>query len=823
MFFTTRSHGLSRRVFVPALLACSASLLPFHAVSAAETADAAPADTTPAADAGGDVQGLEEITVTARHRAENLQRVPIAVTAVTARQLEASGNFSIRQIQAQVPSLSILGFNPRNITIQIRGLGTTAGTVNSGIEPGVGVYVNGVYNARPSIAVFDVFDVASVNVLRGPQGTLFGKNTVAGVIEVNTNPASYTPEASGELSYGNYSFSQIKVAVSAPIGDTGFAVRLAGIKSDRDGTIYNTRFKADWQDYHNEAVRGEIAYRTPEESFKARLIGDYNYQHQYSGFQLTRGVLPKLRSDGSVGVARDFYDRARDAGYTPLPIDPGARLTDLDTPFTVDMKTGGVSLQLDQKLGDHTLTSVTGYRFWDWTPSLDGDRLGAAITTASNLPTFQRQFSQELRIASPSGQALEYTAGLYYFWQRNREIPYNAFGPDAAKYLLGAAFPSEALNGVGQRGLYLARTRSYSGFVNATWHATDRLDINGGARYTYEKRSGFYNAYQVDGIPITDPIFASLTAAQRTTIVNQRNSSYPISNSYNASAKGGKVSGTINALYKVTNEINVYAGYSRGFKSAGINLAAPVQLASGPAPQTFKPEIVDAFEIGLKTDLFDNRLTFNAALFRSNDKDYQANQNVITTINGATVLRSYITNVGTVRTQGVEVDARATPIDGLRLNASATYNDAHFRSYINGSCPYLDRTAANLGVCDLSGKRVAGVSKFVYNASAEYGFATGKVYGFDTETYFGGDYSHRSSAYGALNDDPYSLIPAYGLVNAYVGIRDANGVWDLKFWGRNLFNKLYFTNASVDQATAYSYGGVVGDPRYYGATLRLKF
>lgn len=781
------------------------------------------AETAGTAEAAADNAPLEEITVTARHRVENLQDVPIAVSAVTARDLEASGNSSIRQIQSQVPSLSILGFNPRNITIQIRGLGTTAGTVNSGIEPGVGVYVNGVYNARPSIAVFDVFDVASVDVLRGPQGTLFGKNTTAGVIDIQTNAASYTPELHAELSYGNYDYSQIKVAASGPLGDSGFAIRLAGIKSDRDGTIYNQRFQDDWQDYHNQAVRGEIAYRNPSETFHARLIGDYNDQEQYAGFQVTRGVLPKLRTDGSVGVARDFYDRARDAGYSPLPIDPGARVIDLNTPFTVNMNTGGVSLELDQKIGEHTLTSISGWRFWNWNPSLDGDRTGAAINIASNLPTYQRQWSQELRIASPSGGAIEYTAGLYYFRQRNREIPYNAFGADAAKYILGAAFPSEALNNVGQRGLYLAHTQSYSGFANLTWHLSDRLDLTAGARYTYEKRSGLYDAYQVDGVPITDPIFASLTAAQRTAIVNQRNSSYPIANHYEVSAKGGKVSGTINALYRVTDDVNVYAGYSRGFKSAGINLAAPVQLADGPAPQTFKPEIVDAFEIGLKSQLFDRRLTFNLALFRSTDKDYQANQSVVTTINNATVSRSYITNVGTVRTQGVEVDLRATPIDGLRLGASATYDDATFRSYRNGACPYLDRTAANLGVCDLTGRPVAGVSKFVYNLSAEYGLRAGEVYGFETEVYIGGDYNHRSGFYGALNDDPYSRIPGYGLANAYFGIRDANGVWDLRFWGRNLFDKLYYVNASVDQSTTYSYSGVLGDPRFYGATLRLKF
>lgn len=815
--------GRTARITV-ALLACAGQLAIASAAVAAEgdVSAVAVADASES-DAAAEAAGVEEITVTARHRVEKLQDVPIAVTAITAKQLDASGSFSIRQIQQQVPSLQILGFNPRNITIQIRGLGTTAGTVNSGIEPGVGVYVNGVYNARPSIAVFDVFDVAGVNVLRGPQGTLFGKNSVAGVIEVNTNRASYTPELSTELTYGNYSFGQIKVVASAPIGDSGFAVRIAGIKSDREGTIYNTTFKDGWQDYHNKAARGEIDYRNEDESFTARLIGDYNDQHQYQGFQVKRGVLPTVRADGSVATTRDFYTRAKDAGYTPPPIDPGARTVDLNTPYTVDMQTGGVSLELDRKLlGGHTLTSITAWRFWDWTPSLDGDGLGAAVNTRSNLPTFQRQWSQELRIASPSGGRLEYTAGLYYFWQRNREIPFNTYGADAAKYILGPAYPSAALADFSQTGLQLAYTKSYSGFANTTWHATDRLAITAGARYTYEKRSGHYESVPSGGVPLTDPIFAGLTAAQRTTIATRRATFAPTAE-YDVSTKGGKVSGTVNAVYRIAPGVNVYGGYSRGFKSAGINLVTPVQLANGPAPQTFAPEIVDAYEIGLKTDLFRNRLTFNLALFRSDDRGYQANQSVLVATSSGPVLRQYITNAGRVRTQGVEVDVRATPIEGLSLTAAATYDDGKFASYKNGQCPYLETTPANGGVCDLSGRQLTGVSKFVYNLSAEYSLPVGDLLGFETHAYVGGDYNHRSAFFGTLNTDPYGRVPAFGLANAYFGLRDAGGKWDLKFWGRNLFDKLYYTNTSVDTATTYSYAGSLGDPRFYGTTLRLKF
>jgi len=782
----------------------------------------APAAAAPEEQAPAEVDTkLGTVTVTARHRTENLQEVPIAVTHLTARDLEASGSVTLRNVQQQVPSLQILGFNPRNVTIQIRGLGTTAGTVNSGIEPGVGVYVNGVYYARPAIAVFDQFDVESIDVLRGPQGTLFGKNTVAGVIDIQTTPASYTPELQLELSYGNFQYSQAKFAASAPLGNSGFAVRLAGIKTDRDGTVYNTLYRDSWNDYHSQGIRGEIAYRNEDRSFKARLIGDYNNQQYYSGFQLNRGVLPKTRSDGSTATSRDFYDRANDVGYTPLPIDPGARRIDLNTPYTVNMQTGGVSLQLDQKIpANHNVTSISAWRFWDWDPSLDGDRTGAAVNIQSNLPTNQRQFSQELRIASPSGKKVEYTGGLYYFWQRTKEVPYNTYGKDAAKWLLGPAFPDEALNNWTQSGLQIGVVNSISAFANSTWHATQKLHVSAGLRYTYETRSGSYQSFPIaeNAAPLTDPAFAGLTEAQIAAIASRRASFAPQA-AFDVTASGGKPSGTLNLLYNVTPDINVYGGYSRGFKSAGVNMAVPVQLANGPAPLTFKPEIVDAFEIGFKTKILDNRLTTNVALFLSDDRGYQANQTILVDTPTGPIARQYLTNAGNVRTQGVELDLRARPIDGLSISGGATYNDAYFRTYTNGQCPYLQVTAANGGVCDLSGRQLTGVSKLVYNVSAQYEFPVGTT---NTLAYVGGNWSYRSAYYGTLNTDPYAKVPGYGIAGAHLGVRDKNGRWDLKFWGRNLFDKLYYINASVDTATTYTYAGSLGDPRFYGATLQVN-
>ncbi|MET0284639.1 MAG: TonB-dependent receptor [Polyangiales bacterium] len=766
---------------------------------------------------------LDAITITARHRVENIQDVPIAVTAVTARDLEASGNFTLRQVQNQVPSLQILGFNPRNVTIQIRGLGTTAGTVNSGIEPGVGVYVNGVYYARPSIAVFDLYDVENIDVLRGPQGTLFGKNTVAGAIDIRTNEASYTPELAAELSYGNYQYSQMKLAASAPLGKSGFAVRIAGIKTDRDGTIYNTLAKEHWQDYHNRGVRGELAYRSPSQRFKARLIADYNDQYHYSGFQVGRGALPKNRADGSVATTRDFYDRARDVGYTPIGFNPSKRQTDLNTPFTVNMQTGGSSLQLDQKLPyGLTATSVTAWRFWDWDPSLDGDRTGAAIAIASNLPTNQRQWSQELRIASASGKKFEYTGGLYYFWQRTKEVPFNTYGRDAGKWFLGSAFPNQSLENFTASGRQLAVMNSYSAFANGTWHALDQLDVNGGLRYTYETRTGEYRSFPLPGAgtPLSDPVFSGLSQAQLDQITARRNA-YAPNSEFETEAKGGQVSGTLNALVHITRDINAYAGYSRGFKSAGVNMAQPAQLANGPAPLTFKPEIVDAYELGFKSQLFGRKLTTNLALFLSDDRGYQANQSILVDTATGPVMRQYLTNAGDVRTQGVEVDLRARPVDGLSLTGGLTFNDATFRNYENGQCSYLGTTAENRGICDLSGRQLTGVSKWVYNLAAQYDVDISKVVGFGALAYFGGNWNWRSAYYGTLNTDPYGRVPAYGLLSAFVGLRDPDGRWDLKFWGRNLMDKTYYLNASVDTATTYTYSASLGDPRYIGTTLQV--
>ena len=743
------------------------------------------------------------------------------MTHLSAKDLEARGSVNLRDVQLAVPSLQILGFNPRNITIQIRGLGTTAGTVNSGIEPGVGVYVNGVYYARPAIAVFDQFDVESIDVLRGPQGTLFGKNTVAGVIDIQTNPASYTPELQLEATYGNFQYSQFKFAASGPLGNSGFAVRLAGIKTDRDGTIYNTVFKDKWQDLHNQAIRGEIAYRTEDRSFKARLIGDYNNQQQYSGFQVGRGALPKTRADGSTATTRDFYDRANDLNYTPLPFDPGARQIDLNTPYTVNMQTGGVSLQLDKTLpAEHNLTSISAYRFWDWNPSLDGDRTALAINIQSNLPTNQDQFSQELRVASASGKTIEYTGGLYYFWQRTKEVPYNTYGSDAGKWLLGPAFPDESLANWTQSGYQNQVMNSYSAFANGTWHAPIKVDVSAGLRYTYETRKGRYESFPIseNAVPLTDPVFAGLTAAQVAQIASRRSSFAPDAQ-FDASTKGGRPSGTLNALYRVTPDINVYGGYSRGFKSAGINMSVPVQLANGPAPKTFKPEIVDAFEIGVKTKLFNQRLTTNVALFLSDDRGYQANQSILVDTPTGPIARQYLTNAGDVRTQGVELDLRAKPIDGLTITGGATYNDAYFRNYKGGQCPYLQVTAANGGVCDLSGRQLTGVSKLVYNVAAQYEFPVGTT---STLAYVGANWSYRSEYYGTLNTDPYGKVPGYGIAGAYLGVKDKNGRWDLKLWGRNLFDKLYFVNSSVDTATTYSYAGSLGDPRFYGATLQVN-
>jgi iron complex outermembrane receptor protein len=763
-----------------------------------------PAAPIPAAEADDADAGVGEITVTARYRTESVQKVPIGITTLGGDQIARQGAFNIKQVVQQLPSLNIQGISGRNQTITIRGIGTNAGGTNDGLEQGVGLYVDGVYRPRTGSVITDLFDVESIQLLRGPQGTLFGKNTVAGALDIRTREPVFATELRGEFSYGNNNYLRAQASVNSTIG-SNIAFRISYLRTQRDGIIYNTKYRENWDNLDNHAARLDVLYK-PSDDFKIRLIADYSIQKGDVGFQSVAQVLPTTLANGT--QVRGFYKRAADVGYVPIAVDPFSRQVDIDSSQYDEMPSWGVQARADWALGGTTLTSITAYRNWKWLPNYDGDQIGANVVTESIVTTRQQQFSQEFRAASPVGRTVDFTGGLYFFWQKADDIQATGYGRDASGWLTTAntptaaisTLPSAALDGLFAYAHVVPQTYSYAGYGQATWNISPQFRLTAGLRYTNEHKTGLYDAYAGGtAAPLSSfaPALQAAVAARRAALVPTGH--------YDVANNSDNISGTVIAAYDVNEDIHSYASYSRGYKSPGINLIAP---ANG-IDIFVKPEKVDAFELGVKGRYFGGKVEVNLAAFWSDVSNYQANF-----VNTAVVPAvAYITNVGKLRSRGVEFDARFAPVDGLTVTAAGTFNDAYYVSYKNAPAPYL---TSYLGVVDLSGHPASGAPRWSLTSSAEY-VAKGNA----VEFYVGGDASYRSSFYAAVNLDPFSRVAAYALFGAHVGVRKSDARWDVSVWARNLFDKNYYNTRAVSSQFGVVFGAL-GEARTFGLTLRGK-
>ncbi len=745
--------------------------------------------------------GEGDIVVTARRREERVQDVPIAVTALTGEQVQQPGSVGLAQVAQLSPSLQLTATNARNTNINIRGLGATPAFASLGLEYGVGVYVDQVYYSRPTQSAFDLYDLARVEVLRGPQGTLFGKNTTAGAINIVSEEPGFSPAMRGEISYGNYSMLQARATGTMPITDT-LAARITISDTNRDkGVQRNVRLDQRMHDLHTFSARGQLLFQ-PNDSFKARLIGDYSDFSQ-NGVVGVNSAFRTTRVDGST-LPNNFFVRAARFNYTPLPVDLDAREVDLNRSIFVKIKTYGGTLIADYDLGPATVTSVTGYRKLKFRPKTDGDVTGLDIFVDAGVREDQKQFSQELRVASNGGGKLDYVAGLYYFNQRIDDEFFTIYGPDAALWILGPAAGSTqasaagnaALNGLTAIGEAFAKTKSYAAFGEGTWHAGP-VDLTVGLRYTHEKKNGAFAQVQ-SGPPLTPAEIAG--GAQVTRNIFAANIPQ-----YLADTTENNLSGRGTISFHPTEDVMLYATYSRGFKSGGLNLNATA------APRVIDPEKVEAYEAGLKSQFLDRRVTLNLAAYRQTIDNYQSQQ-----IDTAVAQTAYIANVGSVRSQGLEADARARIAPGVSVFAAAAYTDAKYVNFSNAPCPveYLGLQT----ICDLSGRRLPGVSKFSWSLGTDVAIPLSS----GGQVHFNADYSHRSKFFTTYNLAADSLAPGYGIVNARIGYRTADEKFDLSLFARNLFDKTYI---SIINPSAFNTGAstaTLGDPAIYGVTLQVS-
>jgi iron complex outermembrane recepter protein len=766
------------------------------------------------------------IIVTARRRQETAQEVPLAISVIRADSIESTGNFNVVKLQQLAPTLQVYTSNPRNTAVNIRGLGVPFGLTSDGFEQGVGIYVDDVYNARVAAATFDFLDVEQVEVLRGPQGSLYGKNTTAGAINITTNQPTFDFEGRAEVSFGSLNLKQAKAAVSGPITDK-IAARIAVATTSRRGTIFNVTSDRYINEQDNLGIRGILLFQ-PNDDLSITLSGDYSEQDpECCGTVFVRTGTTQRP------LNRQYDALAAAQNYTVVSRNPFDRLTDIDASLSAGNKIGGASLKVKWDVGPGTLTSISAWRFWDWKPQNDRDFTGLSIVSRSQNPSQQDQYSQELRY-NYSGDNIDFVVGAFGFKQRIDTQGIEQQGINASRWNLTGPLANDpaVLNGLTARNTQYLKSTSAALFGQLSWKVTDALTIQPGVRLNYDKKSGFYQrrVFDGDGVEIScfnpAPPAGSIRAAQCG--IYQPQLSAPSVSDWNFSYD-------INANYRIAEDVLAYATYAKSFKTVGINQnGLPTDALGNPitAAGTVKPESVNHYEIGLKTQFWDRKATFNLAAFRTDISDYQ-----VTVTNGQFgVLRGYLANADKVRSQGLEADFKVRPSDRFSTYLNGAYTDAKYVRFVDAPCPPElaggtvvtgDQIPAPAGTpgrspanCDISGRRLPGVSKWAFSYGAEVNTPL-TLLATEGQLYVGFDGNYRSGFSSNPSPSIYTNVKGYALSNYRVGFRSDN--FDIYGWVRNVFDVNYFELLQVAPSNVGLIAGQPGDPRTVGATIKFTF
>ncbi|MDD1136982.1 TonB-dependent receptor [Pseudomonas sp. TNT2022 ID233] len=771
-----------KRLPLALLLAGSASWTHGYAAET-ETPVPAPAGKTATA-----TSQLETVTVTTRRREESSQDVPTPMSVVSGQTLETQRVYRIQDLQQLVPSVNVAYMHARQSSVSIRGLGNNP--ASDGLEGSVGLYIDNVYLGRPGMAVFDLMDIEQLEVLRGPQGTLFGKNTTAGVINISTRAPSFTPERSIETSVGEDGYFQTKGTISGPLNDV-LAGRLSAYRTRSDGDIKNEFNGHDLNGGSRDGFRAQLLFK-PNENFNLRWIGDYNEEDSSAGTRVLYNTGPTIN-----GV--NLYSaRAAAAGATL--VNGSHRKVNLDNDQHVTVHQGGTSVEANWTLpSDFTLTSVSSYRFWNFTPRND-DGLNVPATYNAGVSVEDKQYSQEFRLASPKGEFFDYVLGAYYFGSDLDNKSFAYYGPQAD---IWNGTPRGALANVNSVGRGHIKTDSFALFAQGTWHLTPRLDFTAGVRGTYEEKNAWVNR--------DAPVGGAAVTGAAATARRGRTGAYDSGdlNQYSSSP-----SGLLNLSYRFTDDLLGYATLSHGEKSGGVNLVVGSAPTAGADSLLIGTERANNAELGFKSTLWDRRLQLNANVFWTQVNAYQTN--AYDDVNRV----QYLTNAGSVRSRGVEFESTVIPLRGLTLNFNGSYNDVSYLSYKDAPCPPEVSLAPGAPAsCDLSGHQVVGASKWIGNANGKYEWNLDN----GLQPYVTGSYAFRSKAVGTVEDSDYGQIPSYAVVNLSTGLRgDFNqGQWDVSLWLKNAFDKTYYTTLWTGGNGGYE--GLLGTPRTLGVTGRYDF
>ena len=809
------------------------SLLLRRAVLVALALSAAPVTAQETEQTQESGRSIETIVVTAQKRVQNLQDVPIVVTAISEQLLQDTGVKDIKDLTLLTPGLIVTSTsNESSTTARIRGIGTVGD--NPGLESSVGVVIDGVYRPRNGVSFGDLGELERIEVLKGPQGTLFGKNTSAGVINVVTRKPTFDFESDIELTAGNFGALEGSASLNGPIAGETVAGRIFVAARERDGYLDVTRGagpRTEAEDFDRSfyTARGQLLIK-PSEAFDLRLVADYT-EREENCCAAPQAVLTPV-----TGVLTVL--NAISPGSFANPADPFERLAFSNRDTTQNVEDKGLSAEFNWDFDAATLTSVTAWRDWDIASSQDADFTTVDIlyreANGNNGNEFE-QLSQEFRLAGETDR-LNWLVGAFYadedLTSRNQLIYgnhfrtyYNALLQNALAPFPASAWPAN----LGTQDAYEQQSKTWALFTNNSVRITEALELTLGVRYTDESKdldTHYFNQHGGVGCSILRNTPAFLASPAAPTIFGIGCATYadPIFNNLTTAQTidENEWSGTAKLAYRFTEEFMAYASYARGYKASGFNLdrertgnsALNPGAPGGVAADTntsFDKELVDSYEVGVKTQWAENTLLLNGAVFYQDYEDFQ--------LNTFTGIQFVVTSLPQVVSQGVDVDmVWYTPLEQLSLQGGVTYAETTIEDFGAAAAFFRpERESDTLSFAPEWSGSLAATFEQPVGANLLFRANVGAKY---TSEYNTGS-----------NLDPRKIQDAYTLVNARLGFGAADEVWMVEAWAQNLTDEEYYQVAfdatlqgsSAGATPTSTIDAFLGAPRTYGLTARFKF
>ncbi len=811
-----------RRAVIAALSMSAAFSLPVRAQTAASNEES---------------RTIENIIVTAQKRVQSLQDVPIAVTAVSEQLLRDTGVKDIKDLTILTPGLLVTSTSNESVTTaRIRGIGTVGD--NPGLESSVGVVIDGVYRPRNGVGFGDLGELERIEVLKGPQGTLFGKNTSAGVINVVTKKPQFDFESDVALTAGNYGALEGEASITGPISES-VAGRLFVASRERDGFLdvdrgSGPRTESEDNDRKYYTVRGQLLFQ-PSEALDIRVVGDYSKRDENCC------AAPQVELTPVAGVLTVL--NLLQPGSVTNPADPFEREAHSNRSTEQDVTDKGASLEINwdlDALQGATLTSLTAWRDWETVNGQDADFTTVDILYRDPDGDFANEFkqlSEEVRLAGETDR-LSWLVGAFYANEkldsRNQLILGNQFFSYYNLLLSGAlsSFPANAWpGGLGTRDVYEQDSTSWALFTNNSIRFTDALELTVGVRYTNESKdldTRYFNEHNGVGCSILRGIPAFVNSASAATIFGIGCATFddPIYNNVSTSQSidESEWSGTAKLAYRFSDDVMAYVSYARGYKASGFNLdrerngdsrfgpdSGNPAAASVDVDTSFDKELVDSYEIGLKTQWANNSLLLNIAGFYQDYTDFQ--------LNTFTGIQFVVTSLPKVNSQGVDLDlVWYTPLEQLSIQGGITYADTQIEEFGPAAAFFRpEREDDRLSFApEWSGSLAA---------TFEQPISTNLLLRANVGVKYMSEYNTGS------NLDPRKKQDAYSLVNARLGFGSSNERWMIEAWAQNLTDEEYYQVAFDGTLQGSSAGAVptstidafLGAPRTYGVTARFKF